>query len=335
MNPAYIIGGIAGVASALLLLTAALGSVAGMLLLYLAPLPVFLAGLGWGLVAAAIAAAVGTVLMSLFTQFAGGFVYFALIAAAPLWLVRQALLSRPAPAADGASPSLEWYPSGNLLAWTAALGCALFLATFILLSGTEGGMRGAVERTVAGMAEMLEPVFLRLEEGGDGTMVREDILELLTALVVPMAGILWVLMMVLNGALAQGLLERSGRAWRPPFEVSGTALPNVLLLALGGALLLAFAPGDIGFAGAVMAAILAVPFFLTGLVTVHVVSRVLADRAGDMGRAARVGFLVLMYALLLLQGIWAIAIFILGLIDQWIGLRRRALGNAGPHRENE
>src|SRR6186713_2608816 len=110
-----LIGLAAGCASALMFASIISGALISLLLFYLAPLPLMVAALGWGPLAATIggiAAAAG--LGAIF-----GLPYciaFAITVALPAWwLGHLALLGRPLPdpaAGNGApaAPQFEWYP---------------------------------------------------------------------------------------------------------------------------------------------------------------------------------------------------------------------------------
>ncbi len=112
----------AGAAAALLFASVASGSWLSIILFYLAPLPVMIAGLGWSHWAALIAAFTGAAALGLVVS---GYFFFAFLAGAGLpawWLGYLAMLARPAGAGNGSAPALEWYPPGRLVAWAAGLG---------------------------------------------------------------------------------------------------------------------------------------------------------------------------------------------------------------------
>src|SRR5882724_4786493 len=113
----------AGSASALMFASLISGALISLLLFYLAPLPLMVAALGWGPIAATIggiAAATGLGLMF-------GLPYciaFAVMAGLPAWwLGHLALLGRPirnfaeGNGAAQAAPEMEWYPVGRILLW--------------------------------------------------------------------------------------------------------------------------------------------------------------------------------------------------------------------------
>src|ERR1700761_6788645 len=118
-----LIGIAAGCASALMFASIASGALISLLLFYLAPLPLMVAAIGWGPLAAAIGgfAAAGSLGAVLGLNYC---IAFALTFALPAWwLGHLALLGRPAsapsssPGAIPNSPDLEWYPVGRILIW--------------------------------------------------------------------------------------------------------------------------------------------------------------------------------------------------------------------------
>ena len=95
----------------------------GLLVVYLAPLPLLLAGLGGGAAAATVAGATGIMTAGLIGGAMAAGIY-GLVHALPAWMVtRHALLQRSA--RDGTQ---TWFPAGHNLCWLAALGAALLVA---------------------------------------------------------------------------------------------------------------------------------------------------------------------------------------------------------------
>ena len=122
MTQIVLIGIGAGAAAALLFASLASGSLFALVLFYLSPLPVLIAGIGWNYVAGLIAALFATACLALLLD-----AYFALafivgVGLPAWWLGYLALLARPA---DGTSSgALEWYPAGRIVLWTAVAGAA-------------------------------------------------------------------------------------------------------------------------------------------------------------------------------------------------------------------
>ena len=120
----------AGCASALMFASIISGALISLLLLYFAPLPLMVAALGWGPLAATIGGiGAATGLGAIFgLPFCIAFVV--MMALPAWWLGHLALLGRPiadaAPSGNGAAPpappAMEWYPIGRLLLWIAGFG---------------------------------------------------------------------------------------------------------------------------------------------------------------------------------------------------------------------
>lgn len=319
MTRSLILGSLAGAASAVLVLTAASGPL-GIMLGYLAPLPLFLAGLTYGVTAVGIAGVVGTLISGLNGLLAGA-VYLVTFAAPVALVVRQALLARPATEAGAnaeVSNDLEWYPVGRLVLWLTGWSLGLFGLALLLTADREGGLTG-----------MLQPLLVQflsaMPQGSEQVSDLPTVAKRLASLMPAVFGISWLVMMTINGTLAQGMasLLKQNRRPSPVYRALtlSRSLAVALVAALAGALLL---PGDVGFIGGTVAAILAFPFFLQGLAVVH----------GLAAKAALPGLvLAAFYAALVVAGaLVGILVVILGFIEEWAGFRRRFAG-AGTSQE--
>lgn len=320
MTRSLIFGSLAGIASAVLVLTAASGPL-GIMLGYLAPLPLFFAGLTHGVTAVGIAGVVGTLVSAVNGLLAGG-VYLVTFAAPVAVVVRQALLARPAAeAATGAanvSDGLEWYPVGRVVLWLAGWSLGLFGIALLLTADREGGL-----------PEMLQPLltqFLSAMQQDVGQGADLEVMAKRLALLMPAVfGVSWLVMMTINGTLAQGMAVLLKQNRRPTPLYRSFTLSRSLAVALVAALVAAAVlPGDIAFIGGTVAAILAFPFFLQGLAVVH----------GLAARASLPGLvLAAFYAALVVAGaLVGVLVVILGFIEEWAGFRRRFAG-AGTSQE--
>jgi len=302
-----------GVVSALLYVSVMFAGVGALILGYLAPLPLLIVGLWFGFAATGIAGALGAVLVAGATGGLFGPLGYVLSGAVPAaFVARQALLARQTDSGD-----VEWYPPGLLLLGLTGLGLAAFFAAVLLALGEPGGLEGMVRRTLQGMAQ-------RFAAPGSEPPPPDAfwMAPVLPGLVV----VSWLVMTIVNAALAQGLLMRFNRNRRPPMRLAELELPGWVVLAFAGAIAAATVlPGWLGFLALNVALVLSLPFGLAGLSVVHA----FASR-----QTAKVALLVGFYLFLFLFG-WPILILIgLGVIEQWIGLRRRWAG-AGPDQEDE
>lgn len=323
MMRSLILGSLAGGASAVLVLTAASGPL-GIMLGYLAPLPLFLAGLTHGLPAVVIAGAVGTLISALNGLLSGG-IYLVTFAAPAVLVVRQALLARPATEASANAEvhgDLEWYPAGRLVVWLVGWALGLFALALLLTADREGGMPGMLQPVLEQFLAAM-PQNETAQQGSDMAAVAKNLATMMPAVF----GFSWLVMMTINGTLAQGLARMLKQNRRPTPRYRLLVLPRLLAFGLAAAIVAGLVlPGDAGFIGATVAAILAFPFFLQGLAVVH----------GVAAKAVMPGLiLAAFYAALVVAGaLVGVLVVILGFIEEWAGFRRRFAG-AGASREND
>ena len=334
MTRSLFIGSLAGAASALLVLTAASGPL-GFLLGYLAPMPLFFVGLTHGVPAVAMAGAVGAGINAAYGLLTGG-VYLVVFAAPVVVLVRQALLARPAEEAGPEagignaeiSGGLEWYPAGRLLTWLVGWALGL-LVLALLVTGGEGGLTGALEPLLEQFLSAMPPEALQAQGQGLGTEPGDlaAVAKRLAMLMPAVFGVSWLVMMVVNGTLAQGLAGMVKQNRRPSPQYGALTLPRFLVISLAAASVAGFVlSGEARVVAWTVAAILLVPYFMQGLAVVHA----MAAKSAATGLILAAFYAALVVAGALVGGL----VLILGLIEEWAGFRRRLAG-AGTSRENE
>jgi len=288
-------GGVGGC----LYLAVMLGTPGGLVLVYMTQLPLFLAGLWLGTGASVLAGLTGTLVLLGASDLLGAAIFAAINAVPVALLVRQALLARRT--GDG---TVAWYPPGLLTAWLTALGLAGIAAAFLLLGGPEelrATLRGVVGEALDRLARNPLPN-------------RDQVAEALAAVIPGIVAASWMVMLVANAALAQGVLARFGANWRPSPDLAGLGLPRWVPVALGLAAAAVVFGGTPRFVGINMLIALSVPFCLAGLAVLHAAARRLSHPA-----MALTGF----YVMGALFGWPFLAVAVLGLLESWLGLRHR------------
>lgn len=309
----------AGAAGALLFASVTSGSWLSIILFYLAPLPVMIAGLGWSHWAALVAAFTGAIALA--AAFSSYF-FFAFLAGAGLpawWLGYLALLARPG--GNGGAPTLEWYPVGRLVAWAAGLG-ALTVIIAIPNFGFDGEtVRGNLQKALAQL--------LQIDTGSGGnapqtaqsvTEAKQKLVAFLVEAVPPAAAVLSTLTYVINLWLGARVVNFSGRLTRPWPPIAAMTFPRPLAAALGAAMVLSFAPGLLGILAGVVAAALLMAFGVLGFAVLHTVTRTMDARGFLLGGA---------YAAVLVFGWPVLAMCLVGLADMFFDLRGRAAAKRG------
>jgi hypothetical protein len=289
-----------------------------LLLACLAPLPLCLAGLGWGRTAALISAFTGTLIVALGLGLAAATMFAALVAVPFTLLIHLALLSRPIPSAEGQpSAALEWYPPGRIVGWAAII--AGLLAAILLLPV-------AIDQDSyhQWIRELLNQSALK-ELDRDGTLFTEENLANLSRVVaraLPAAfAISWLTIALFDLWIAGLIVNASGRALRPWPDLHTLELPNGFLLIFAPALILSFLPGLPGLLATGLAGALLFAYTLQGLAVIHVYSR---------GASFRPFLLAAVYLGILLLGWPAIIVAIIGLAEPSLGLRGRASRDGQP-----
>lgn len=308
MPPLVLAAAGAGVASALLYATLLTGSFGAFVLAYLAQLPLFLVGLWMGYAGAALAGAAAVVALA-----AAGGVAFALLyavanAAPAVAMTYLAQLNRP-----GADGGTEWFPPGQMVGWLVGIAMAAFLALVILLLGQPGGAEGMVQGFVeAALRQLTGP------ETEPGTLGPTS--AVVARFFPGVVADSWMVMVVANAVLAQGLLVRLGRNLRPSPAMADLELPGWLVGATVIAAVGSFLPGTAGFVGGNLVLMSVLAYALAGLAVVHA----FAARSPN-----RTLVLVATYGFVFIFGWPAVLIALLGAAEPWLNLRRRARGGPG------
>jgi hypothetical protein len=298
----------AGGVSALIFMAPFWSGALGVLLMYLAPLPLLAAGLGLGSQSVLIAAASGLVTVALIggSVSTGGVailgVYAGLHALPACLMIYQALMKKRAGSPEDPE---AWFPVGSILASVTVMGALGAIGVALGLgAGIEENLRGLLSSAINIAAPSLQIT--------DQTML----LDTLAPSFLGVSVSVWVVMMVINGTLAQSLLARKNRSIRPRPTWSALTLPDWIawpLVACAAVALLA--DGDFDYVARNLVIILATPFFFLGLAVTHALLANVGYRAFALGAV---------YASLVLFFLFAAGILAaLGIAEQWAGVRSR------------
>jgi hypothetical protein len=293
-----LIGVGAGLAAAMLFASVASGSILGIFLFYLAPLPILIASLGWSHVAGLIAAVCATAIVASVsgTIFLG----VPVISFGAWWLGYVALLARPASQAEGAEG--EWYPVGRLVLWAALIGTLVIVATIPSFGTDQESVQAGLRKTYARILR------------------DQSVIDLLVIAAPPAAAAFSSLVNVLNLWLAARIVKISGRLPRPWPDLAALAIPRqttgLLVLSLGGS----FLPDLFGILCSVWAASLVMVFAILGFAFLHWATR---------GITLRVVLLGSLYAAAAVLGWPLLVIALLGVAENIFWLRARICRRRG------
>lgn len=303
-----IVGIGAGLVSALLFSVVIAGSPLALLLYSAAPLPVFIASLGWNHRSGLFAAAAGAIAVSLSLTLSAGLAFAVIIALPAWWISYLALLARQ----DGGGGT-EWYPLGNLLLWIAGTAALATVGSALVMTTDYETYRAVITRMIENLLnEMVRSRMIALSPDVGVADLAQSV-----AVAVPVGiGASFVTTITVNLWLAAKTVSISGRLPRPWPFIPAASLPRLALALLGAAIALALTGGFPGVAGGALTGALLACFMFTGLAMLHDLSR---------DRPWRTPMLISVYvALVVMQAVLTPLLALAGLIDTVFGRRKRA-----------
>lgn len=325
MRTTYLVGAGLGLVAAVVFASATTGPMlARLLLMFITPLPIALAGLGWGWRAALVAGVAGSALILAFTGPAVALA-FAITQAAPMvFLTYLAFLSRPL-AESGVTEAddavaVEWYPVGRIVVWSAVLAGLMAIAMLMII----GGDLETLRRT---LGDFVKSTFEAGLSQTDGQTQFSDaeiaaISEVALSVLPGASAMSWMGSLLFNLWLAGRVTNASGQLGRPWPDLAALTYPAGTPLAFGILLLATMLAGYPGLAAAAFTGGLFLAYLLLGLAILHYTTR---------GQPWRPIALWLLYGTLLVVNIWiGIVIVLLGLAETVLHLRARSSAAPRP-----
>ena len=268
MTPQSILLGLcAGAISAIVFVSATSGPVLSRFVLFLlTPFSIYLAGLGLGVLPAAIAALTATLAILAITSSPATALVFAISEAAP-----AAVLSRLALLARGEETEREWYPVGRLVAVAAIFGGLFAVLTLILLGADVAALTKALREVIEKF------VTTELPNIPGAPPIAVDQIDEITATTVRLLPAVMAITVMLTSLLSLWLAGRvtlaSGRLARPWPDLAMLELPRGASLAFLIALAISFGGGIIGLMAGGFIGAFYFAFALLGLAVAHYVTR--------------------------------------------------------------
>jgi hypothetical protein len=295
------------------------GALISLLLLYLAPLPLMVAALGWGPLCATIGGISAATVLGVIFGLPYCIAFVITVALPAWWLGHLALLGRPitnnVSPGNGASPiarDLEWYPVGRILLWIAGFAALATMAALLTLGTDASTITGTLRR---GLLRILSA----RDAGSSGEI--EQFIDALVMIAPAAAAMVAMMTLTLNLWLAGRITATSGRLHRPWPDLKVAALPPMTLAALSVAVALCFTGGLLAILAQIIATALMMAYALTGFAVLHLLTLPFKSRALWLGCAYVV---VVMF-------VWpVIAMVVLGVADTIFGFRQRYLRGRPP-----
>lgn len=314
-NNWIVIGVIAGLTAGLLHAGGSSGNAIGLLLIYLASFPLFVAGLGWGAITAALGALV--MVIGYLIVFGWKAAFFVALSAgiAPVVLSHLALQNRPASAAPSDEGEVSdtgtvWYPEGRLVVWTAIASAAL--SVFVILA-----LGPDVDTFRASAGQVLQPLFDEMAKRPNSPtpeqieQIRSFVVQMLPAAL----SIVWCISTMVNMYLAGSVLRKTGNGLRPWAPFGQLAFPRWTIWVLSGCAAATLLPGTLGAFAWVFTSALMLAYAILGLAVMHGLLE------NHPMRSLLLGLFYL--SMLFLSAVAIVPLIMLGMFDQSFNIRKR------------
>lgn len=306
MRSALLIGLAAGLVSAGVAISAARGApTLQSVMLMLSPLPLLIAGLGWGWIAALAGGLVGSAALALGVRPSTG-LSFAIMAGAPTvlfsYLVYLARDRRDSQSNGG--PATEWFPIGSIVGALGLWGAAVPLLMLPMIGGSFEVLRELFRAYYKGVFDMA------VREFGIAPPSAEAIdaaVSVGVSLMPAMMASTWTMMFAVGLYLAARVVKTSGLHARPWPDLAALKLPRDVPFVFAAALVASTFPGLPHIIGSALAGGLLVAFMIVGLATLH-----------TLARTGKRWLLWLAYGGMLV--LWPVGAYLIGLVLAVIGL---------------
>jgi hypothetical protein len=309
----------AGCASALMYASMISGALISVVLIYLAPLPLMVAAIGWGPLSAAIGGIGAAIGLGAIFGLPHCIAFVVMVALPAWWLGHLVLLGRAVTDATSSgadasavAPDLEWYPIGSILLWLAGFATLITMATLLSL-GTD----------FASVTDALRQGWLLILNRRDAAAAGEtrQLVDALVTITPAAAAMGFTIMLMLNLWLAAKITATSGRLHRPWPDLKNTALPSMTLVLLFVAIALCFIGGLPAILALIVATALIITYAFTGFAVLHTLTLTLKNRAL---------WLCCAYTVVVVFSWPILVIAALGIADAVFGFRQRYLQGRPP-----
>jgi len=309
-----LVGLLAGLATALLALSAGAPSSLSFFLLSSATLPVLIASLGWGDVAGVTALGAASAVIALVISPLVALMFLASSLGPAAWIGHLANLARPAEEIGGPSDTLAWYPLSGIMMHL----CGLVTLGLVVLGFIVGYGAQVVSDVVDAFIQVLQQQSPSYQPSADAIAQ----MKVFFAHALPaVQSALWVVILFASLYVAGGIVRLSGRSKRPKDDIPSTLrMPRAALAAFAVGLLMAFLGGVPALIGSAICGAFGTGFILAGFAMLHQRTR---------GLSWRMAALALGYIAVVLFTVPLVFFFFAGLLEttRAAPLTRRS----GPH----
>ncbi|MEM5473401.1 DUF2232 domain-containing protein [Hoeflea sp. AS60] len=262
-STSLLVGLLAGISAALLLVSAGSPSSLSFILFAAAALPILIAGLGWSNLASIVAVASAMAVIGFVTTPQAALVSAVTTLAPAAWIAHLSNLARPAEEVGGPDGAVIWYPLSEIVVRIALCVCIGLVAVGLAMGyGTDF------------VSELVDIFVSSLKESNAGYQPTPDgIAEMKQFFLYALPAIqaaMWVLILLAGWYIASAIVRLSGRSKRPKDDIpSQLRMPRTGALALGAGVVMSFVGGGIGLIGWTICGAFGASFIVAGFAIAH------------------------------------------------------------------
>ena len=262
-STSLLVGLLAGISAALLLVSAGSPSSLSFILFAAAALPVLIAGLGWSNLSSIVAVICAMAVIGIATTPQAALVSAVTTLAPAAWIAHLSNLARPAEEVGGPEGAVAWYPLSDIFVNIAFCVCVGLIAVGLAMGYSAEFVNELVEVFVSTLKDSnaaYEPTAESLAE------MKQFFLYALPAIQAAM----WVLILFAGWYIASGIVRMSGRSKRPKDDLpSQLRMPRLGALALVVGVAMSFVDGGMGLIGWTISGAFGIGFVVAGFAIAH------------------------------------------------------------------
>ncbi|MEM5494037.1 DUF2232 domain-containing protein [Hoeflea sp. AS16] len=262
-STSLLVGLLAGVSAAFLLVSAGSPSSLSFMLFAAAALPILIAGLGWSNLASIVAVACAMAVIGFATTPQAALVSAVTTLAPAAWIAHLSNLARPAEEIGGPEGAVAWYPLSDIFVNIAFCVCIGLIAVGLAMGYGAEFVSELVDVFVATIKDG-NPAY---EPTAEGTAdMKQFFLYALPAIQAAM----WVLILLAGWYIASAIVRMSGRSKRPRDDIpSQLRMPRMGAVALAAGVAMSFIEGGVGLVGWTICGAFGIGFVVAGFAIAH------------------------------------------------------------------
>ncbi len=262
-----VIGILAGITSAMLVLSAFSLPLLNFLFLFLSLIPVLVAGIGWSNRAGIAAVVTGAIVLGIAAAPFVAMVFAGALFAPAAWIAHLTNLARPADEIGGPEGELAWYPLSRIFLYICGISAALSSVQVLAMGETQEIRDTYLMLLQDFLAQTPEAETISLSS-------MEAAIDQFLAVMPFLLGAFFVLLLFFGWYVSARLTDKFRRAKRPRDDLPARLrMQPIAIPILGAGLIVYFVGGGLSAAGLAITGAFSAGFTLSGLAMLHFATR--------------------------------------------------------------